>query len=195
MNTQIAGILLAAGGSSRINHPKQLLKIYRKYLINHIVDIIRQGGIDDLTIVLGNQSGKISKVIQDKSAKVMENRKWREGIASSIRKGIGGLDSETKAAIIFVVDQPFLDPKLIRIILNIFNKRYPPIVAPCINGQQCNPVLFSRILFPELLELEGQQGGKEIVKNHTVDWVNWDDQKLLMDIDTIEDYLDIQNYL
>ena len=54
---------------------------------------------------------------------------------------------------------------------------------------------FSRILFPELLELEGQQGGKEIVKNHTVDWVNWDDQKLLMDIDTIEDYLDIQNYL
>lgn len=195
MTTEIPGVLLAAGGSKRLNQPKQLLKINDSLLINHIISVIRQGGIERLLVILGSDHVLIRSLIHDQNVHIIVNERWEEGISTSIRSGIKFLNEKAEAAMLFVVDQPFLSSELICQLTHQFQNTDKKIAAPKINNQQCNPVIFSKTLFPELLDLKGKEGGKKIIKNHPVEWVQWDDETLLLDIDTEKDYLEILKIL
>jgi len=154
-----------------------------------MIDIVLKGGVHPLFVILGCDHERIRTYIQHPEIKIIVNKDWAEGISSSIRTGIRSTsDIGADAAFIFVMDQPFLHPRLIRTMIDIFKKEAPKIIAPRVNGQQTNPVLFSNTLFPELMLLEGDHGAKKILDNQDLFWFDWDDPKLLMDIDSMEDY-------
>lgn len=191
MGEKIAGLLLAAGDSSRLQIPKQLLKINHQYLINYMIQIIHKGGIEDVYVVLGAFGKQIQAVIDDTQVNISFNSRWRKGIHTSIISGIQAIQPQYPAVIIFVVDQPLLNPNLIQEEIEIYERERPTIIAPSVDGQQLNPVLFSCKTFHHLLKLKRGQAGKDLLSRYPVRWINWEDATLSMDIDTMADYAQI----
>jgi len=193
----IAGLLLAAGGSQRLKTPKQLLKISNQYLINHMIKVIKSGGLSDLFVILGASYEKINPLIQDKDLKILKNRKWQDGLSTSIKKGMVEVSSMGiyDAVVIFVVDQPFLDSASIKMLLTAFKTQKSDIVAFRLKKEQINPVLFSRNLFDQLLALEKNQSGKNVIYENQVFWIDTDNEKLAIDIDTEKDFREVEKKL
>lgn len=186
---RIAGLIIAAGESSRLNSPKQLLKWRGNYLINHIVNIAAKSAIHEIVVVLGSRFEKIKSIIHDKNVTILENKDWQYGMSSSIKAGISSLSNEITGAFIILVDQPFITTNLFNTMTMRFNQTSANIIAPIVGRQQANPVLFRKQFFPKLLEISGDRGAKALLKENSVEWVEWQDSKLLLDIDSEDDYL------
>jgi molybdenum cofactor cytidylyltransferase len=187
-NNQITAILLAAGESRRLGVPKQLLKFNNELLINHILRQIKNGGLSSIKVVLGSRFEDISKKICFDDIEIFLNNNWKEGISSSIKCGLSNINLETPAVMFFIVDQPYLDSKLIEKVVEKFSISSEMIIATRVAGHISHPVLFRREIFPKLLETRGDIGGKALFKGEIMGFVDWYDEKLLLDIDTIEDY-------
>jgi molybdenum cofactor cytidylyltransferase len=194
-NDLITAILLAAGGSSRLGQPKQLVLFKNEFLINYIIDQIGRGGISDIRIVLGSHFSEIKEHIKNKKLEIIQNPDWKEGISSSIKYGLSNLRTGTEAVLIFIVDQPFLNPKLIVKIMDKFGISKANIIAACVSGQIVHPVLYRKDVFAKLMELKGDIGGKAIFGKETVETINWEDERLLLDIDSISDLEKINNLI
>ncbi|BBB48532.1 nucleotidyltransferase family protein [Pelolinea submarina] len=185
---KIAGLIMAAGGSSRLDSPKQLLKWGDQLLINHVLDVIMKAGIDPIYLVLGSHAEEIRKVLPSSGINILTNPDWREGMSTSIKCGLNALGEDVEGTFIFLSDQPFVFPELIRAITVKFTDTGAQISAPRVNGRQCNPVLFRRSFFPDLMTISGDRGAKNLISQHEVAWVDWPDERLLLDIDSAEDY-------
>lgn len=179
---------MAAGGSSRLNSPKQLLDWQGDYLINHIIRTVAASNIEDIILLLGNNIDKIKLIILDEKVKIVENHKWQSGMSSSIQTGITSLSEDVDGAFIILVDQPFITVTLFNKMIDVFESSNADIIAPRVGDQQANPVLFPRSLFPKILNISGDKGAKSLLKDHKVKWVDWHDANLLLDIDSEDDY-------
>lgn len=186
----ISIILLAAGESSRLGMPKQLLMYKGKNLMQHTIDMALTLGMDTF-IVLGAYGEKIQKQVNTYDAKIVENEEWNEGLASSIRKGLQGVlrsNPDTEAVILVLCDQPFLSAEILRQILEKYHDTGLPIIH-CHYGEVSGPpTLFHRSMFPYLLELKGGQGAKKVVDRFPDQVAFIDFPQGSLDIDTPEDY-------
>lgn len=153
-----------------------------------MIHTLRAGGIEDLNVILGYEFERISGIIQDKAVQILMNENWEEGISSSIRMGLGNILPVAQEVIIFVVDQPFLSPQLIHQFISHYITHNPCILATRVRQQQCHPVLFKRKYFSELMDLEGDSGGKRVFRHHPVEYFDWHDKRVALDIDTHVDY-------
>ena len=185
---KISAIVLAAGGSLRLGIPKQLLMWRGKPIISYILDQINKVNFYSTIVVLGNDSKKIEEIIGKQEILIITNPLWQSGIGTSIRAGVRSLPRNIDAVIIFVVDQPFLPPILINNLINTYIKEKSKIIAPCVNGIQTNPVLFDQSMFKVLKGLKDDEGAKKYINSYRTSLINWEDDRLLLDIDTIEDY-------
>ncbi len=189
----ISGILLASGASRRIKSTKQLLIFQREYLVNYVVNKILESEIDELFVILGYHHNEIANVI-DTRPKIVDNPGWKIGKSSSIKIGVKSAQKTSDGVIFFMVDQPFINKEIINTLINVFQDSIDNIIAPRVNEHLCNPVLFGKKYYQELMGLSGEQGGKTIInKAKDVKWVDWKDERLLLDIDTDEDYKNILN--
>lgn len=172
-----------------------MLLFKREYLINIIINKILESKIDELFVILGYQHDEIAKLI-DPRPRIVDNPGWKIGKSSSIKIGVKSAKKTTDGVIFFLVDQPFINKEIINTLINEFQNSFDNIIAPRINGRLCNPVLFGKKYYEELMDLSGEQGGKEIInKAKDIRWIDWEDERLLLDIDTDEDYKDIlRNY-
>ncbi len=95
---------------------------------------------------------------------------------------------EPGGAIFLLADQPQTPPTLIRSLVEMHARTLAPIIAPLVNGQRGNPVLFDRATFSDLLSLTGDVGGRSLFSRYPVEWLPWHDEGVLLDVDTEEDY-------
>jgi len=187
----VSGIVLAAGGSSRLGAPKQLLFWQGKPLVRIVSEKLLNAGIFPVIVVIGAAGKEVKKAITDLNVTTVENLYWKKGISTSIRAGIAALPSNTEAAIFSTSDQPFIPEELIRKLCEIYRHGDSDIVCPICNGQLRNPVIFDKSLFAELVQLEGDKGGKGLFGLHTVTKVERENDKEFRDIDTREDVQEI----
>lgn len=167
---------------------KQLLEWHGEYLINHVVREILESRIDELLVILGANYDEIINVI-DQRPKIVRNSGWIIGKSSSIKLGVISAGIIPDGVIFFLVDQPFINKAIINTLIYYFQNSTENIIVPRVNGRLCTPVLFGKKYYKKLISLSGEQGGKEIIKKaKDVRWVDWEDEKLLVDIDTEEDY-------
>jgi molybdenum cofactor cytidylyltransferase len=144
---------------------------------------------------------------------IVRNGDWQDGQSTSIRAGLMNLpllpplllDSSpgskgfkgnwkgVGAAIFLLSDQPQVPPTVLRALRDEHARTLAPIVAPLVQGQRANPVLFDRLTFPDLLTLRGDVGGRAIFHKYPVDYLTWHDQDLLADVDTPEEYRNLVN--
>jgi molybdenum cofactor cytidylyltransferase len=185
---KIGGIILAAGGSSRFGESKQLLIWKGIPLIRHVAITALRAGLSPVIVVVGSSSREVEAIISDLPVRIVNNDKWAIGISSSIKKGISAFADEVGGAVFLQADQPHIPPELIQALVEKHETTLNPIIAPQIDGQRGNPVLFDSCTFTKLLSLEGDIGGRALFGKYQVQWIPWQDSHLLMDIDSPEDY-------
>jgi len=184
-------ILLAAGASSRLGRPKQLLVYEGKTLLQHGIQVAIDTGIKSIIVVLGANVDFLIKETANQPIEVILNGQWAEGMAASIRCGIQHLIEtapEVNAAIIMVCDQPYVTTKLLHDLVLKYQETGKPIIASSYKNNQGTPALFDKTIFASLLALKGDVGAKRIMKANPdlVALVNFPLGEI--DIDTEEDY-------
>jgi molybdenum cofactor cytidylyltransferase len=119
---------------------------------------------------------------------IVHNPQWAEGQSTSVKAGLLALPPETTAAVFLLADQPHIPVELVRALVERHAQTQPPIVAPMIEGRRGNPVLFDHAVFPDLMSLHGDAGGRLVFSRYPITHVPWNDPNLLLDVDTLEDY-------
>jgi molybdenum cofactor cytidylyltransferase len=187
---RVAAVVLAAGESRRFGSPKQLLPWKATTLLEHVVDTALASSLGDVIVVLGHLAEKIRDLLRDRPIRLVVNHDWDEGLSTSVSAGLRALPASHEACLFLLGDQPNVTTELINTILSTYRRTLAPIVAPAYRGRRGNPVLFSRSLFPELLTMEGDQGGREVILRHRdeMETVEVEEEEIFLDIDTVADY-------
>ncbi len=159
---KIAAIILAAGGSSRLGQPKQLLEFEGETLLARA---IRAASEYPTCVVIGSDAERMREEVGN-SARVVQNAEWREGLASSIRLGINAIIDSFDGAILLLTDQPRIDAPLLEALVGAQATLNKPIAACRYAKSLGVPALFSKRFFPELLKLRGDTGAKPLLLKH-----------------------------
>ena len=183
-----AAIILAAGSSSRFGAPKQLLDYHGKPFIRAVAETALQADLSPVIVVTGAEDAEIKAAVQDLSVEIEHNPDWKEGQSSSIRTGVKALPENIGSAVFLLADQPQVTPTVMRALVEEHQRTLKPVIAPMVEDQRANPVLFDRVTFPALLELKGDIGGRGIFSKFSPSYIRWLDSSLLLDVDTPDDY-------
>jgi molybdenum cofactor cytidylyltransferase len=185
----VAGIILAAGQSSRFGQPKQLLDWKGKPFVRQVAETALSAGLWPVIVVTGANAEQVEQTVNGLDVTIVRNENWKSGQSTSIIAGIQALPKNTGASLFMLADQPQIPAEVVRAIGEAHAQNLPAILAPLVLGEKrANPVLFDRAAFPDLLTLTGDIGGRAIFKKHRVEYLPWHDDILLMDVDTPEDY-------
>jgi len=164
MRKFISGLILGAGASQRFGEPKQLLPFAGTTLLGWVVSQAQQAtGLDEVVVVLGRSAEEIRERVDFGSVKVVENRVFTEGCASSYRAGIGALDSRSEAMMIILGDQPGITPEIIDRAADEWRQTEAPIALCSYEGRKGHPMIFARSLYEQLAELHGDKAAWKLV--------------------------------
>ena len=188
-------IILAAGSSSRLGKPKQLLAWQGKTLIEHAVEQAVAASLFPIVAITGAEAKSVSNVLQGKDVFVIHNEAWQEGMASGIIKGVQAAlskHSEVKNIITAVCDQPFVSAELFQQLVQEKTATGKDIVACAYANTIGTPVLFAAKHFAALQKLSGAEGAKKLLRQYNDEVTTIFFEKGAIDIDTEEDYRNLQ---
>lgn len=195
---KIGAIVLAAGSSSRLGRPKQLLRFKGETLLFNTLQTLLQTDVEIITTVLGAGASNVQVSIQHLPIEIIENPNWASGQGSSIKKGLLHLLEKTNdtldAVIIVVCDQPLLTKEHIDSMISSYRNTQKILVGSYYNNTVGVPTLFSEFLFPSLLNIQNKEGAKKIIQQyfHLATFLNFPEGSF--DIDTQEDYNALLTY-
>ncbi|HEY3779671.1 MAG TPA: nucleotidyltransferase family protein [Fimbriimonadaceae bacterium] len=181
----MAIIILAAGGSSRLGSPKQLLPYEGSSLVHHAAEMALQT-FENVIVVVGSESDKVRECLKDLPITIALNLDWKEGMSSSIRAGISSIGDAEKA-VIALCDQPKITAAHLQKLISSVNEENP-IAASSYDGILGAPCAFHRSMFPKLLALTGDSGARELIRNAETPVVTVPFEEGNLDIDTQADY-------
>ena len=190
-------VLLAAGSSSRLGGPKQLLMYKEHTLLQHSIHIALASLANRVIVVLGANAGIIGTGITKKDDRLtcITNDQWQEGLASSIRCGLQYLLSQKPApqnVLFMVCDQPYINTVLLNKLITLQRQTGHSIVASKYAKTAGIPAIFSRDLFPELLQLTGDKGARKLIEQQKEAVATVAFPLGTIDIDTMADYESLQ---
>ena len=165
----IAGVVLAAGTSSRMGRNKLLLELGGQSVLRRAVLTAVDAGLDPVLVVLGHDSERARAELDGVGCQVVLNAEYQEGIHSSLRSGIRAVPESCAATVVLLADMPLVDAGMIRGLVERYRADGPRLVVSDYEGVDAPPILYDRRLFPELRELEGEGCGKRVVKRHSAE--------------------------
>lgn len=176
-----AAIILAAGSSSRMGggRHKLLLPLHDRPVLAHVLDAVLASQAHPVVLVLGHQPGQVRKHLADYTSlpdlNIVENPDYLQGMSTSMRLGIQTLqangytkypDESIDSALVLLGDQPLITAQHIDTLIATYQTTGKSIIAPTYEGKRGNPILFDASLFPELLEVTGDEGGRSVLERH-----------------------------
>ncbi len=199
LNTAIekcAIVILAAGASARLGSPKQLLPYKGRTLLGHTVDAALGTGCQSVFVVLGAYIDLMRSELKDKPVILVENTKWQEGMASSIRCGLENIMNNKLRpdnVIFMLCDQPFVSSSLLLNLLNKRNETGMLIVASSYDDKIGIPALFHKSFYPALMELKGDKGARRLIEDNPDKATTVAFPEGITDVDTAADYEFLKN--
>lgn len=187
----IAIIILAAGASTRMGTPKQLLFYQGRTLLRQITEVAIASVCKPAIVVLGSNADKMRAEINSLPIVVVENLQWSVGMSASINSGmevLRTLGNNLEAVVLTVCDQPLISPQIINQLVETYHFTKKPIIACEYANTLGVPALFDHTLFSELTALQGTQGAKQIIYNHIHQVIPISFPQGAIDIDTPENY-------
>jgi molybdenum cofactor cytidylyltransferase len=187
--TPAAGIVLAAGLSTRFGKTKQTLPWKGSSLTAHAVRTALDSGLNPVIAVLGNDADNVRETLAGMNVQVVFNPEFRSGQSTSIRCGLDALASRIGSAMFILADQPLITAPLIEDLVRVHRRTFAPACAPVFEERRGNPVLFDRSVFGELRRLQGDTGGRALLEKYRDTIVTIPaGNEVLLDVDTPEDY-------
>jgi molybdenum cofactor cytidylyltransferase len=189
----VAAIVLAAGGSARMGRNKLLFPLSDETVLRRAVRRATAAGFEPVVVVLGYEAGQAVAELDGLACQTIVNRDWEHGINRSLRTGLATLPAETSAAVVMLADMPLVTTEMLRTLVERWRDGTAPLVISDYEGVNAPPMLYGRPLFPELLAMEGEGCGKQVVRRHhkeaaAVAWPT----AALADLDVPEDYERLQ---
>jgi molybdenum cofactor cytidylyltransferase len=188
--SQIGIVVLAAGASTRMGTPKQLLTYEGQTLVRRAAETALASVCRPVVVVLGANAVRVGAELELPLI-VTHNREWETGMGSSIRAGLEAVlaaDDRLDSLVIMLCDQPIVTAELIDNLLAQRRETGKTIVATEYRGVRGVPALFARELFAEIGRLDGQEGARQIICNHPDDTAVVPFAGAAIDIDTPQDY-------
>jgi molybdenum cofactor cytidylyltransferase len=173
-----AAVVLAAGDSTRLGEPKQLVMLGGETLLERAVRVAREAGFVPVVVVLGAVVEQIRQRCELRGAAVVENDAWKEGMASSIRAGLSAVPAAIEGVVLMTCDQPAVTVEHLRALTASGG-----VAASAYAGRRGVPAYFPAASFPALVELRGDAGARELLRSAvTVELVGGE-----LDVDTASD--------
>jgi molybdenum cofactor cytidylyltransferase len=188
-----AGIILAAGMSNRFGSPKLLIKIKGRTLIERIVDTSLESKLEHVVLVLGYAYADTIQALAHRRdnprLQIVENADYRNGMSRSLHLGLKSVQHNYPSVMFLLADQPRLGSEMIDLLLEKFWNSDKDICVPVCEGRKGNPTLFSSRFYKQILNITGDKGAREIIRNNpdNICLVTIDDPLLFFDIDTPAD--------
>ena len=161
---QVAGVLLAAGTSTRFGDDNKLLAtLDGDPLVRHAARTLRDASLAPVVVVVGHEADRVRDALAGLDVRVVANDAYAEGQSTSVRVGIDALDATVDAAVVALGDMPFVDSGTVETLVAAYDAGVGDAVAAAHDGQRGNPVLFDRRFFPDLTAVDGDVGGRQIL--------------------------------
>lgn len=184
--SRIGGLILAAGGSTRLGRPKQLLTFEGETLVHAAVRAAREGGCDPVCVVTGDEPEPVMISLTGEKVIFAHNENWRRGMGSSIRVGVESVKG-ADGLVILACDQPAVTGRIVRSLIETAQRSGSVIVASAYAGTLGIPVFFGRDCFDELLSLPDEKGAKGVIEADPARVTGFDFPEGERDLDTPED--------
>lgn len=189
VDPRIDAVILAAGASSRMGGQHKLLaNIGGRPLIRIVAEAALASTTASVSVVVGHQADRVRAALFGLDLTIVENPDYRDGMSSSLRSGLSGLDDGSDGAVILLGDMPEVDREAIDALIALFDPSSSrEIVVPTYRGKAGNPVVWGRRYFPDLMAVTGDKGGREIIRanSESVSWVEIG-PSVTVDLDTPE---------
>lgn len=183
----IPGFVLAAGEGTRFGPGNKLLaEAGGKTIVVRAVRTLLDSRIGPITVVVGHEADRVRDALSDLDVRIVENPRYREGQATSVRAGIEALPEDAPAVLIALGDMPCIDPGTIDALHRAYRAGVGTALAAAVGGERGNPVLFDRKYFDALADLVGDVGGRRILREDGV-LVETGDPGVLRDVDRPDD--------
>jgi molybdenum cofactor cytidylyltransferase len=185
----LAGIVLAAGSSTRMGRNKLLLELDGEPLVRRAVRAALDGSLGQVVVVLGHEAERVREALAGLPCHPVLNPDHAAGVRLSLQVGVRQVPAEAAAAMVILADMPFVTSAMIEAVADRYRQGGAPLVVSEYGDVNAPPTLYDRALFPELLTMGGEGCGKQVVRQHKHEAavVRWP-EAALSDIDVPEDY-------
>lgn len=187
---RVAGVVLAAGRSSRMGRPKLLLDLAGRPVLRHVLDAATAAPLEEVVVVVGGASGDVARAVGvPPRTRIVVNERYEEGQATSLRAGLEALDEGVDAAVVLLGDQPGVRTEAIAAVTEAFRGGAGPIVRAAYTGVPAHPTLLARSIWPDVMALRGDHGARWLLAHRPELSVAVEvGGRPAEDIDTDEDY-------
>lgn len=185
----VAGVVLAAGASTRMGRNKLLLELQGSSVLRRAAQRASAAGLEPVIVVLGHEAERTRAELSGLPVQVALNPRYQDGLNASLRTGIGAVPPQAAAVVIVLADMPLVTSDMIGELVRQYRAGSAPLVASAYGGVNAPPMLFDRRLFPELLAETGEGCGRDVVRRHQsdADVVRWP-PSALQDLDAPADF-------
>ena len=172
---KVAGIVLAAGRSTRMRENKLLLRIDGETLVRRAARAARDGGLDPVLVVLGHEAGRVGAELGGLGCVAVVNPRHALGLNASLDAGVAAVPADADAAVVLLADMPLVTAAMIRTLVARGREAGAAIVASRYGADVAPPALYARAVFEELRGGEGEGRGREVLRRRAgeVAWVDW----------------------
>lgn len=186
----ISAILLAAGKSRRMGKPKLLMPFGQSTIVEQAIDNLLSSVVNEVIVVVGYGAKESIKTLVTKPVKLVTNPDYEQGMSTSIITGLNLVDSQAQAVMLALGDQPLINSQTINRLVKEFYNHDKGIAIPTYQGSRGHPIIFAIKYKEKLLELKGDMGGRQIIKDHPDDIleVAVNCAGIYIDIDTVDNY-------
>lgn len=186
----VSAILLAAGQSKRIGRPKLLLPFDDGTILGRTIDNLLRSKVDEVIVVLGYRAQEVKKVVAGRPVKAVFNPDYPRGMSTSLISGLKLVDDRAERVMVALADQPLIGKETYNRLIAASLNCDKGIIVPTYQAKRGNPIILSTRYREELLALEGDVGGREILKRHPDDIleVAVSSGSINIDINTEDDY-------
>lgn len=191
-SSSVWAVILAAGGSSRFGTagPKQLVPFAGEPLVAHLTRTVLSSRAAKVLVVAGYRALEVAQAVTRLGVAALTNDRYAEGQSTSVIAAIRAIGPSATGVIFIPCDQPYLTRELIDYLIAQFESSEAPLVIPTVDGERRSPVVVGRGLFPELEELKGDQGARQLFPRYEDGLIEvpWPDRRALADFNTQEEF-------
>lgn len=162
----VLGVVLAAGGSTRMGRPKQLAELDGRPLLAHVLAAVDAAPVDRVVVALGGAADAVLERVDLGRAEPLVVEGWAAGMGHVLASTLAQAGDDWEAVVVLLGDQPLVPGSAVARVVEAWRAGAGPVVTATYGGRPGHPKLFDRRLLPDLLRLTGDTGARDLLATH-----------------------------